>query len=96
MFDASGLLRTVVVSFGLTFRLVFRVLLLIRCCMMVMDSHRWLLQVPHSSGCFCVVGSGYIWLLMLLKGFGSFLPFLDGSGRFWPDLWINFWNSALI
>ena len=85
MFVASGLLWTVVVSFGLTCRLVFRVLLLIRCCMMVMDSSRWLLQVPHSSGCFCMVGSGYIWLSMLHKGFGCFLSVLDGSGRFWPD-----------
>ena len=74
------------VSFGLTCRLVFRVLLLIRCCMMVMDSSRWLLQVPHSSGCFCMDGSGFIWLLMLQKGFVCFLPVLDGSGRFWPDL----------
>ena len=89
MFDASGLLRTVVVSFGLTFRLVFRVLLLNRCRMAVMDSSRWLLQVPHSSGCFCMIGSGYIWLLMLLKGFKCFLPVLDGNGRFWPDLWTN-------
>ena len=89
MFDASGLLWTVVVSFGLTCRLVFRFLLLIRCCMMVMDCSRWLLLGRHSSGCFCMVGSGYTWLLMLQKGFGCFLPILDGSGRFWPDLWTN-------
>ena len=56
MFDASGLHWTVVVSSGLTCRLVFRVLLLIRCCMLVMDSSRWLLQVRHSSAAFALFG----------------------------------------
>ena len=60
--------------------------------MMVMDCSRWLLLGRHSSGCFCMVGSGYTWLLMLQKGFGCFLPVLDDSGRFWPDLWTNFFE----
>ena len=83
-------------SFGLTCRLVFRVLLLIRCCMAVMESSLWLMQVPHISGCFCMVGLGDIWLLMLLKGFECFLPVLDGSGRFWPDLLIDLSSFLLI
>ena len=61
---------------------------------MVMDSSRWLLQVPHNSGCFCMALSGYIWLLMLLKGFECLLPFLDGSGRFCPTCGLIFLRST--
>ena len=35
-------------------------------------------------------------LLLVLYSVGWFLPILYCSGRFWPDLWIDFWRSSLI
>ena len=41
-----------------------------------------------------MVVTGYLWLLMVLYGGGCFGPVLDGSGRFWCDMWIDFTSSA--
>ena len=38
----------------------------------------------------------FLGLLMVLYGFGSFLPVSYFSGRLWHDLRIDFWKSALI
>ena len=38
----------------------------------------------------------FLGLLMVLYGVGWFWPVIHCSGRFWHDLWIDFWRSALI
>ena len=37
----------------------------------------------------------FLGLLIVLYGFGWFLPVSYCSGRFWHDLWIDFLKSAL-
>ena len=37
----------------------------------------------------------FLGLLMVLYGVGWFWRVLYCSGRFWPDLWIDFWRSSL-
>ena len=54
--------------------------------MMVIASSRRVMPVPDSCSCFC----------MVMAGVGCFLPVLNGSGEFWPDLWINFSSCILI
>ena len=38
----------------------------------------------------------FLGLFMVLYGFGRFLPVSYFSGRFWHDLRIDVWKSALI
>ena len=52
--------------------------------------------ILYSCGCFCKVVVGYLLLLKVLFGFGFFWPFLEGSCRFWHDLWLEFSSSTLI
>ena len=63
--------------------------------MIVMASSRRLFPVLDSFNCSCMVLAGIIWLLMVLLGVLCFWSVLDGSGKFWPNLWINFPCAAI-
>ena len=60
-----------------------------------MASSRRLLPVLDSCICYCIVVTGLTWLLMALLGGVCFSSVLDSSGKFWPNLWINFPCAAI-
>ena len=58
-------------------------------------SSRWLFPFQDSCGCFCMVVAGFKWLLMVGYSIGCLRSVLDGDGRFWSDLWIDFSSFVL-
>ena len=56
---------------------------------MVLARLRYVVPVEDSFSCICIVVSGFMLLLMVLYGVSFFLPFLDGSISYCPDLWMT-------
>ena len=61
-----------------------------------LDTALWLLPVLQYSCQSRTVVAGCILFLEYLCCVGWFWPILYDSDRFWHDLWIDFWRSALI
>ena len=95
MLDGSCLIQTVVVDPGNTCGLSSRVLAICRGCMTVLARSRWFLPVQDSLVFFWMDVVGFIWLFIILFGFGWFRPVQDGSGRFWYDLAMLFSRTGL-